>query len=54
MVTLVADKLETQWLQEVCFGIEDYTKATQEAAARFILQPQYIDNPINIILIHYL
>ena len=31
MVTLVADKLERQWLLEVCFDVEDYLhKATPE------------------------
>ena len=45
MVTMVTDKLERQWLQEVCFGIVDYLgKVTQEAAAQFIIQPQYTDN----------
>ena len=41
VATLVANKL---WLREFCFGIEDKLhKATQEAAAQFILQPQYTD-----------
>ena len=32
-----------------CFGSEDYWhKATCEAAAHLILQPQYTDNPLNI------
>ena len=40
---------DSAWLQEVYFGIEDYLhKATVEAAAQFILQPQYTDNPQNI------
>ena len=38
VVTLVADKLERQ---EVALG-------TQDAAAQFLLQPQYTDNPQNI------
>ena len=49
VITLVEDKLERQWLQEVNFGIEDYLhKATLEAAAQFSLQPQYTDNHQNI------
>ena len=46
---MVADKLKRQWLWEVGFDIEDLLhKATREAAAQFILQPQYTDNPQNI------
>ena len=47
MVTLVADKLERQWLREVYFGMEDW-RFTQDAAAHFLLQPQYTNNPQNI------
>ena len=38
---------ETVVMREVCFGIKDYWlhKSTQRAAAQFILQPQYTDNP---------
>ena len=47
MVILVADKLERQWLWEVCFGIE-LDKVIQEVTAQFILQPQYADNFQNV------
>ena len=55
MVALAADKLEIQWLQEVCFSIEEYLDTiTQEAAvhAQFILQPQYTANFQNILNTH--
>ena len=37
VVTLVADKLERQWLWEGFFGIED--EMDKVRAAQFILQP---------------
>ena len=53
VVSLFADKLERQWLREVCFGSwyrRLVAQGTQDAAAQFLLQPQYTDNPQNIIL----